>query len=315
MNRTRCLAALSMTGLVGAAIAQNPNAIMMPRMPSAAPQASQTRLNPLDGQIYVWIAPGSFMLGCSPGDDDCLGEEKPPHPVTLTKGYWIGQTVVTVGAWKRYRSATGKAPLPTTDPHGRADLNEASGNDEVPAVLMDWQQAYDYCRWAGGQLPTEAQWEYAARAGHAESRPGPLEAIAWYADNSGKSRIDSAEFISRYSEGEQYDQLLFKNGNGPHPVRQKAANDWGLYDLFGSVSQWTGDWFDRTYYEQQDGRDPRGPSFSEAKFPQRVIRGNSWDGPPSDARVSTRGRIPPTDRYSAVGLRCITDATAAFATQ
>jgi len=312
MQWTRYWAALALAGICSLASAQGP-AVMMPRMASADPHALQTRMNPIDGQAYVWIAAGSFMLGCSPGDEDCLGEEQPAHRVTLTKGYWIGQTVVTVGAWRRYRLAGGLPALPSTDSFGRSSLNEAAGNEQMPAVLMDWQQASDFCRWAGGQLPTEAQWEFAARAGHSESRPGPLEALAWYADNSGRSRIDSAEFIGRNAAGDAYDQLLLKNGNGPHPVRQKSANDWGLYDLFGSVSQWTADWFDRTYYEQQDGRDPRGPSFSDSKFPQRVVRGNSWDGPPDDTRVSRRGRVPPAERRSAVGLRCVTDATGAFA--
>jgi len=306
MRWLKWLAPLSLAGIVGASIVQDSAADAS--TPPSALRPPRTRSNATDGQIYVWIPPGTFMLGCSPGDNECGDEEKPAHQVTLTKGFWMGQTVVTVGAWKRYRSATGAAALPTTDPSGRRRLNEASGNDDIPVVLMDWQQANDFCRWAGGRLPTEAQWEYAARAGHSESRSGRLDNIAWYADNSGKSRINSADFLKRHSEGEEYDKLLFKNGNGPRPVRQKAANSWGLYDLFGSVSQWIADWFDRTYYQQQDGVDPRGPATSETKFPpQRVIRGNSWDGPPDETRVSARGRIPPADRYSAVGLRCVID--------
>ena len=115
----------------------------------------------------------------------------------------------------------------------------------------------------------------------------------------------AAFLYARDKDGSLIDKKLFENGNGPHPVREKNPNPWGLYDLFGSVSQWLADWFDRKYYEHSETMNPRGPGEPEKDFPQRVIRGNSWDGPLDDTRVSRRGRIPPSDRYSAVGLRCI----------
>ena len=117
MNGSSWIAALALESLAGVAIAQDPSAILMSHTPPSAPFPSQTRQNAVDAQIYVWIAPGAFIVGCSPGDNECKAEEKPPHEVQLTKGYRIGQTVVTVGAWKRYRSATGAPALPTMDPH------------------------------------------------------------------------------------------------------------------------------------------------------------------------------------------------------
>jgi formylglycine-generating enzyme len=266
--------------------------------------AGRQRVNSKDGQVYVWIEPGTFSMGCSPGDGDCHPEEKPSHTVTISSGFWIGQTVVTVDAWRRYRKATGAPALPTADPHGRADLNEAGGGD-MPAVLMNWSQARGYCEWAGGRLPTEAQWEYAARAGDTRAHSGNLDETAWYGDNSGRHRIDTAALMARHPDEDAFDKALFVNGNGPRRVRQKRPNAWGLYDLFGSVSQWLADWFDRTYYARSPERDPLGPAVAEPDFPQCVIRGNSWDGPPDDTRVSRRGRIPPSDQYSAVGFRCV----------
>ena len=262
------------------------------------------RVNPGDGQVYVWIQPGTFSMGCSSGDAECHPEEKPSHTVTIGAGFWIGQTVVTVDAWKRYRKAAGAPGLPTSDPHGRNDLNGAGGGN-VPAVMMTWSQASDFCAWAGGRLPTEAQWEYAARAGDTRAHSGNLDETAWYGDNTGRHRIDTADLMARYPDGDAFDKALFENGNAPHPVRQKRPNAWGLYDLFGSVSQWIADWFDRTYYARSPDRDPSGPAAAEPDFPQRVLRGNSWDGPPDDTRVSRRGRVPPADRYSAVGFRCV----------
>jgi formylglycine-generating enzyme required for sulfatase activity len=266
--------------------------------------AGRQRVNSKDDQVYVWIRPGTFSMGCSPGDAECHPEEKPSHAVIISSGFWIGQTVVTVDAWQRYRTAAGAPALPTADPYGRGGLNEAGGSD-MPAVLMNWSQARDYCRWAGGDLPTEAQWEYSARAGDPHAHSGNLDETAWYGDNSGRHRIDTAALVAKYGDGDAFDKALVENGNAPHRVRQKRANAWGLYDMFGSVSQWLADWFDRTYYVQSPERDPTGPSGSELDYPQRVLRGNSWDGPPDDTRVSRRGRIPPDDRYSAVGFRCV----------
>lgn len=268
------------------------------------PDAERQRTNSKDGQVYVWIGPGTFSMGCSPGDAECHPEEKPSHTVTISSGFWIGQTVVTVDAWRRYRKAVGAPALPTADPYGRHDLNEA-GSGDMPAVLMNWSQARDYCAWAGGQLPTEAQWEYSARAGDTHRHSGSLDETAWYGDNSGRHWIDTADLIAKHPNGDAFDKALVENGNAPHRVRQKRANAWGLYDLFGSVSQWLADWFDRAYYARSPERDPTGPSRPEPDYPQRVIRGNSWDGPPDDTRVSRRGRIPPGDRYSAVGFRCV----------
>lgn len=267
-----------------------------------------SQLNP-NGQEYVWIPPGRFMMGCSPGDYQCGDEEKPRHEVEITEGFWLGQTTVTVGAWKRYRAATGKAALPVSDDHtavlGRK-LNEASGDDNLPAVGVTWNEAHDYCTWAGGRLPTEAEWEYAARVGNSQAWYGDVDAIAWHADNSGARRIDSHAIWQ--TDRANYAKRLLENGNGPHRVGQKEPNAWNLYDMVGNVWQWVEDWYAERYYEQSERSNPRGPISGAA----RALRGGSWYGGPSGARVSCRYWWFEADgRYGLIGFRCAAGPTPA----
>ena len=123
------------------------------------------------------------------------------------------------------------------------------------------------------RLPTEAEWEYAARAGTAGARYGDLDEIAWYKGN----------------------------GNGPHDVGTKRANPWKLYDMLGNVWEWVGDWYDEHYYAEQDVTDPVGPP--SGKF--RAQHGGSWLASAGNVRVSSRGWGAPGDHDGDTGFRCV----------
>ncbi len=115
----------------------------------SAPAALTVRENPKDGLKYVWIPPGTFMMGCSPGGTECENDEKPAHRVTITRGFWIGQTLVTAAAYQRFVGATGRQ-MPAAP-----DFNTGWANANMPIVGMTWDDAQEYCRWMGGRLGTE----------------------------------------------------------------------------------------------------------------------------------------------------------------
>ena len=224
-------------------------------------------VNPKDGLTYLWIPPGTFMMGCSPGDGECFYYERPAHQVAISKGFWIGQTPVTVWAYKRFAGATGRQ-MPSAP-----SFNSGWANENMPIVNVTWEDAQAYCRWVGGRLPTEAEWEYAARGGSTEARYGPVDEVAWYRDNSAGQM---------------------------HDVAEKRANAFGLYDVIGNVWEWVNDRWDDTYYQKSPSHDPRGPTSGQ----DRVLRGGSWDNPPQYVRVSNRYGYDPAYGNYHDGFRC-----------
>ena len=258
----------------------------------------EVRVNPKDRLNYVWIPSGSFQIGCSPGDNECYDFEKPAHQVSISRGFWLGQVEVPVIAYKHFAEATGGQMPPEPNFNGRP-LNPGWGDDTMPIVDVTWDDAQAYCRWAGGRLPTEAEWEYAARAGSTAARYGDPDEIAWYAGNSGRQRLDS-ETTSKKEDQANFVKVLNENGNGMQDVGQKRANALGLLDMLGNVWEWVNDWWDQDYYQTGPSRDPMGPGSGT----HRVIRGESWLGAPKDIRVSLRNRRNPGDKDFDLGFRC-----------
>ena len=230
-----------------------------------APGALEIRTHPKDGLSYVFIPPGRFRMGASEGDGEAIDREKPAHDVHITNGFWMGQTPVTVEAYKRFIKATGAA-MPTAPGY-----DKGWKEDSLPMTMVSWDDAQGYCQWAGLRLPTEAEWEYAARAGTTGSRYGELDKIAWYASNT---------------------------GDRPCPMRGKESNAFQLYDMLGNVWEWVSDWYGD--YETGAAADPKGAPKGE----YRVLRGGSWCDDPGLARASFRGNVQPDGRNGDFGFRC-----------
>ena len=257
------------------------------------------KTNPKDGLPYVWVPPGSFLMGCGDNHRDCEADEKPAHRVRISKGFWIGQTEATVAAYGRFAQAS-KAEMPPEPKFGGRPLNPGWRSADLPMNQVTWFQARDYCQWAGLRLPTEAEWEYAARAGAGGQSYAPLDAAAWYGDNSGEQRLDSRTLLDK--EGDKYDQRMTANLNRPRAVGQKKANAWGLHDVLGNVWEWVADWHSPAEYQGRGGgaADPSGPPSGD----QKILRGGSWVVDDGVVRLPIRSSAGPSARGGIIGFRC-----------
>ncbi|MFN0165516.1 MAG: SUMF1/EgtB/PvdO family nonheme iron enzyme [Bryobacteraceae bacterium] len=262
-----------------AALRVEPNPVPRPvnppvRLPYAAPQ----RMNPKDGLTYQWVPAGAFRMGCSAQDRECDSDENPAHPVKISSGFWLGQTEVTVAAYKRFARESARS-LPGEPKGTRSQaLNPGWADGQAPMVNVSWDDADQYCRWAGGRLPTETEWEYAARGGSPAARYGEADQIAWHRGNSGAEQ----------------------GAEGVRPVRGKTSNAFGLHDMLGNAAEWVADWYEEAAYGQTGDVDPQGPSTGARK----TVRGGNTILSPDSARASNRLSGGRNFRSAWLGFRC-----------
>jgi serine/threonine-protein kinase len=256
--------------------------VKAPAVSSIPLEAGTVRINKKDAQKYVWIPSGTFTMGCVGSDRDCRDYEKPPHRVTVSKGFWMAQTEATVAA---YKSAIRVLPKPPS-----FDANWTL--TDHPMVDVTWVEASSYCASAGGRLPTEAEWEYAARGGVEDTifpwGNRPSHELANFGE--GTNRDDEKGAV------EGRDQWM-----NTSPVASFPANKFGLFDMIGNVSEWCADWYSPTYYSHSPAIDPQGPGSGTT----RAVRGGSWKSPPKFMRAGYRWNRPPDERGWTSGFRCV----------
>ena len=280
-------------------------------VPTSPAQVFDSRIIPLPGGVAVeqlYVPGGSFMMGSASSEAD----ERPIHSVTLD-AYWIDRTEVTNRHFAAFVADTGHQTLAerqgsghgfTTNgwepidgaswrwPQGPGDGLEAQ--DDHPVMQVSWDDAGAYCAWAGGRLPTEAEWEYAARGPDAHTFP--------WGDGFDATRLYSCDrnCFLEWADGQGDDGFVL---TAPVSSFPDGASWMGAVDMAGNVWEWTADWYDPEYYDIAPSSDPRGPGSGV----QRVVRGGGWDDTFDFARAANRHVYAPDRPQNYLGFRCAYD--------
>jgi formylglycine-generating enzyme required for sulfatase activity len=192
--------------------------------------------------------------------------------------------------------------------HGQYELNPDWKNERLPIVNVNWEEAEDYCVAAGGNLPTEAQWEFAGRAGSPNKRYAYVNDIAWFADNSGDGSINGETvWTESGKDNDKYSDRLILNHNRMHEAGALRSNNWGLDDMLGNVEEWIFDYYASKLYGAQASEDtvtdPR--NIDPRDKGNSMTRGGSWYRRAAYLSVSDRIPRKPDVRSTDVGFRCV----------
>ncbi|MBN1304223.1 MAG: SUMF1/EgtB/PvdO family nonheme iron enzyme [Anaerolineales bacterium] len=256
--------------------------------------AGSERTHPVDGMTQVYIPEGTFWMGGLDANREV--DESPEHQVTL-HAYWMDKFEVTNGMYR----ACGAAGVCSPTQYPKSETRDSYVNNpefnDYPVVYVTWQDAANYCQWVGRRLPTEAEWEYAARGATFNTYP-------W-----GDEAPDSSRANFNYQMGDT-------NRVGSYPA---GASPFGILDMAGNVAEWVNDYYDSNYYEKGVGMNPTGPIARSSYF-NRVVRGGSFGDAARNIRVSQRSSTLGNDTsaetgteaykgsYSPnIGFRCVSD--------
>lgn len=238
-----------------------------------------------DGAPMVVIPEGSFTMGSNEGS----GNERPEHTVFLPR-YAIDQFEVTMSLYAKFLEQTGHKAPPLWDEESAT----SAGNR--PTVGVTWDDAQAYCKWAGKRLPTEAEWEKAARG--TDGRKFPWGDMQPFVD------------IANYNRGQWVSYAItlapVDAGGGMsvrHGTKEGGKSPYGVFHMAGNAAEWVADWYDREYYLRSPEKNPTGPESGE----KRVIRGGSWNDIPAGVRSTARVAAEPSFRDLTLGFRCALD--------
>jgi formylglycine-generating enzyme required for sulfatase activity len=268
----------------------------------------------------VRVEGGTFTMG----SDDGHSDERPKHKVKLST-FCIDRTEVTVAAHRKCTKEVHKgikcSPAPTEIRWEGADVKwskccngDNPDKDQHPINCVDWEQASTYCKWADKYLPTEAQWEYAARGTDGRKYP-------WGNDKPSAKLLNAcgAECRELGKRNEEPWHVMYEEDDGAEATaevgtKQQGASPFGAVGMAGNVWEWVADWYVDHYSAQGDTipEDPQGPDAGTP--PSRVIRGGGWsDYDPSQVRAAIRFRIDGSNRHNDVGFRCARGLVPSFA--
>ncbi len=259
----------SMVGKIVEEGEKMPASAAMPNAATASVNAPDVSTPPAYRENLVWIKGGTFSMGSKNMEGD--PDETPQHTVTL-HSFYMDKYEVSKDEYERVMGAN-----PST----------TKGCGECPVDNVSWNDASEYCAKLSKRLPTEAEWEYAARA-------GTTTQFSYGNTLSG----DQANFNGKFPFG---GAPIGQNRERAIPVGSYKPNAWNLYDMHGNVTEWCLDWYDPAYYGNSDQSDPVGPKEGKLK----VVRGGAWNQKASSLRSAKRAAYNPTMRLNTIGFRCV----------
>ncbi|MDQ7822712.1 MAG: SUMF1/EgtB/PvdO family nonheme iron enzyme [Candidatus Eremiobacteraeota bacterium] len=238
--------------------------------------------NSLDNAVMILIPPGEFLMGSPVGEG--YGEEHPQRNIYLDP-FYIYKYEVTNGQFARFVNETGYKAK------GDWEKYAVQGRESHPVINVTWTDAQAYCQWAGGDLPTEAQWEKAARG--IDGRRFPW-GDHWDRNKCNNVDTDSSEYRALRAH------LYLRRGTTPVGAFSEGASPYGCMDMAGNVWEWCGDWYDQQYYQKSPVRNPPGPLQGDA----RVYRGGAWNNDATTGfRCAYRTGSPPGETNFLFGFR------------
>jgi len=247
------------------------------KLPSTALDIGSTQISPVDGMVLVYVPEGEFVMGGVSDDRYAEDDEHPSHTVYL-KGYWIDQTEVTNAQYAQCVDERKCAKPYSLTSFSRSEYFFDEDFANFPVIYVSWYDASAYCEWAGRRLPTEAEWEKAARGDDARIYPWGSDITCNLANFAGCS-------------GDTVEVGSYKSGVSPY----------GLFDMSGNVWEWVADYYYIKYYDESPLDYPHGPESGA----YRVIRGGSWNDDVNSLRTSSRFFYYPDNARVSIGFRCV----------
>ncbi len=244
--------------------------------PTYALATGSAMVSDKDGMTLVYVPAGEFLMGSAEGDPDADSDEK-PHKATLD-AYWVDRTEVTNEQYRRCVAAGACQPPSESKSATRASYYGNAEYDTYPVINVSWDAAQKYCTWTGRRLPTEAEWEKAARGTDGRKYP-------W-----GDAAPDAQRVNFNGNKGDT-------TAVGSYP---SGASPYGALDMAGNVGEWVADWWGETYYQNASAQNPQGPSSGI----DRVLRGGSWNDDRRSVRAADRSKNAPGNGYLRFGFRC-----------
>ena len=249
---------------------------------------TQTITNPIDGSLMILIPAGEFVMGAKDDDADAKANEKPEHKVYLD-AYYIYKHEVTYRQFKKFLNATGYKPV------GNWSRGDKPERQDHPVMYITYPDAVEYCKWAKVELPTEAQWEKAARGSDGRKYPWGNE---WDPEKCNNIELTDKNIMAKMAD------IHNKRGTVPVGSIPGDISPYGVTDMGGNINEWCRDWYKSGYYKKSPAKNPSGPP----KGTEKSTRGGAWSMGSKRCRTTSRWSGSVESDLDDYGFRCVKKA-------